>query len=113
MPIQTGLPERLAWIDDANRSEHSFLTTEDRCAFVPIPTSKQPGHPEYCDRLERSLRLAFAGYRADVRPLLRLTASTPADHLRAAARLQYQHLLAMTILDARQLAAGLRPVVVA
>lgn len=180
MPIQTGLPARLTWIDDANRGDHSFLTREDRCAFfgelqasvgwgggatnqlvanfkrtpaqiahectgerlrrhrarainqvaaalrsqftreevelrctfVPIPTSKQPGHPEYCDRLERSLRLAFSGYRADIRPLLRLTASTRADHSSAAGRLGYQHLLALTSIDARQLAGELRPVVV-
>jgi len=164
MPIQTGLPARLTWIDDTNRRDHSFLAEEDRCAFfgelqastgwgggatnqlianykrspaqighepsgerlrrhrerainevaaalrgqfsreevelrctfVPIPTSKQPGHPEYCDRLERSLRLAFTGYRADIRPLLRLTASTRADHLSADERLRYQHLLAVT-----------------
>ena len=180
MPIRTGLPEQLTWIDDVNRGDHSFLTKEDRCAFfgelqastgwgggatnqlianfkrspaqigrepcgerlrrhrerainevaaalrsqftreevelrctfVPLPTSKQPGHPEYCDRLERSLRLAFAGYRADIRPLLQLAASTRADHLSAVERLRYQHLLALTSLDVRQLAGELRPMVV-
>jgi hypothetical protein len=33
MPIQTGLPQRLTWIDDTNRSDHAFLCEEDRCAF--------------------------------------------------------------------------------
>jgi len=180
MPIQTGLPERLTWIDESNRSDHPFLRREDRCAFlgefqaregwgggetnqlianfkrphvqierepigdrlrrykeqavaevsaalrgqftreevellctfVPIPPSKQSQDPEYCDRLERTLRLAFAGYRADIRLLLRQTASTPADHLSADERISFEDLLKITVVDPRHLATALRPVIV-
>lgn len=30
--------------------------------FVPMPSSKASDHPDYCDRLLRSLTTAFAGY---------------------------------------------------
>ena len=43
---------------------------------------------------------------------MQLAASTRADHLSAVERLRYQHLLALTSLDARQLAGELRPMVV-
>jgi hypothetical protein len=48
--------------------------------WVPVPTSKCPGHPDYDQRLHRILATAFQGVPADVRPLLRQTASTEADH---------------------------------
>jgi hypothetical protein len=44
--------------------------------FIPIPPSKTPNHPDYCDRLEKTLRRAFATYDTDIRLLLRQTAST-------------------------------------
>lgn len=49
--------------------------------WVPIPTSKVCGHPEYDDRLIRTLWLAFTGYRPDIRLLLRQAESTDADHV--------------------------------
>lgn len=52
----------------------------ERYTWVPIPPSKAIGDPDYDDRLLRMLRLAFQGYDADIRPLIRQTESTPADH---------------------------------
>lgn len=52
----------------------------ERFTWVPIPPSKAIGDPDYDDRLLRTLRLALQGYNADIRPLIRQTASTPADH---------------------------------
>ncbi len=48
--------------------------------FVPVPPSKTPGHPDYCDRLARTLRLAFGGLNADIREVLMQTQSVEADH---------------------------------
>ena len=53
----------------------------ERLTWVPMPPSKVPGHPDYDDRLNRTLAIAFRGYDVDVRPLLRQAASTEADHL--------------------------------
>lgn len=80
--------------------------------FVPIPPSKAPGDPEYCDRLERTLAEAFRGYGADVRPLLRQTRSTGADHRSGGNRLGYEELLALTEVDRQQLDRPLRREVV-
>lgn len=52
----------------------------EQYTWVPIPPSKAIGDPDYDDRLLRTLHLAFRGYNADIRPLIRQTASTPADH---------------------------------
>ncbi len=52
----------------------------ERYTWVPIPPSKAIGDPDYDDRLLRTLLLAFQEYNADVRPLVRQTVSTPADH---------------------------------
>ena len=52
----------------------------ERLTWVPMPPSKVPGHPDYDDRLSRTLAKAFSGYDVDVRPLLRQAASTEADH---------------------------------
>jgi hypothetical protein len=71
--------------------------------FIPIPTSKTPGDPEYCDRLERTLCAAFRGYNADIRLLLRQTISTEADHLSGGGRSSYTELLQITEVDPTQL----------
>lgn len=52
----------------------------DRYTWVPIPPSKAVGDPDYDDRMIRTLRLAFKDFGADIRPLVRQSASTPADH---------------------------------
>jgi hypothetical protein len=52
----------------------------ERLTWVPMPPSKVRGHPDYDDRLNRTLAKAFVGYDVDVRPLLRQAASTDADH---------------------------------
>ena len=80
--------------------------------FVPIPSSKESDHPDYCDRLLRSLTTAFVGYDADVRPLLRQTRSVDADHLSAHNRISYDDLLAITEIDRTQLRTPLRQEVV-
>lgn len=55
-------------------------TSVEKLTWVPIPPSKAVGHADYDDRLMRSLAGAFSGYNADVRLLLKQTASTEADH---------------------------------
>lgn len=52
----------------------------ERYTWIPIPPSKVEGDADYDDRMLRTLRRAFQGYDADVRPLLRQTGSTAADH---------------------------------
>lgn len=74
--------------------------------FIPIATSLMRAHPDYCDRLERTLRTAF-GDTLDLRCLLRQTVSTEADHLRGL-RSGYEALLEITELDRAQLAAPIR-----
>jgi hypothetical protein len=85
---------------------------ESRCTFVPIPTSKRVDDPEYCDRLERTLRRAFDGHAADIRLLLQQTVSTVADHGSADDRISYERLLEITTLDPRCLVRPLRSLVV-
>ena len=50
------------------------------CTWVPIPPSRQPGDPDFDDRLLCTLRLAFSGYDIDLRALLRQTRNTTRDH---------------------------------
>ncbi len=102
----------VAEISEVLRGEFTREEVESLCTFVPIPTSKRPDDPRYCDRLERTLRRAFEGYRADIRPLLRQTLSTAADHRSGADRVKYERLLEITELDPQQLVTALRPVVV-
>lgn len=83
----------------------------ERCTFVPLPPSKIPGHPDYCDRGIRVLREAFHGAEADVRPLLRQTESTDADH-EAAHRISPEALAAITEVDEAQLEAPPREIIV-
>ncbi len=96
----------------ALRRQFSRVAVETRLTFVPIPTSKRPGEADYCDRLVRTLRLAFSGLEADIRPLLRQRASTRADHLSGARRSTFSELLAITELDPLQVREPLRPLVV-
>jgi predicted amidophosphoribosyltransferase len=52
----------------------------ERYTWVPIPPSKAIDDPDYDDRMLRTLRVAFQGYEADIRPLVRQSVSTAADH---------------------------------
>jgi len=82
----------------------------ERATFVPVPCSKVAGDADHDDRLLRVLAHAFRDWPADVRDLLRLTRSTPADHA-AEDRLSFDELLALTCLtDAA--ATPARPVIV-
>lgn len=46
----------------------------ERCTWVPIPPARATDHPDYDDRLARTLRRAFDGYAVDVRAVLRYAA---------------------------------------
>jgi hypothetical protein len=91
-----------------------------RLTFVPIPPSKVACDPDHCDRLERTLWMAFAsppararGYvDADIRPLLRQTRSTEPDHRSHGDRCHYKALLAITQIDAAQLITPVRDQIV-
>lgn len=87
-----------------------------RVTFVPVPPSKVPGDPDYCDRLERILRQAFPrsmGYAGlDVRLLLHQKKSTVPDHLSGGSRLRYEELLDITELDKSQLAYPVRKLII-
>ena len=56
-----------------------------------IPCSKAAADPEYDNRLAKVLASAFHGWNADVRDMLRLKHSTPADH-ESAERLAFDEL---------------------
>jgi hypothetical protein len=71
---------------------------EQGATFIPVPGSKAAGDPDHDDRMLHVLQRAFHGWAADVRPILELTESTPADHERDD-RLSYEELLAITRLD--------------
>jgi predicted amidophosphoribosyltransferase len=70
----------------------------ERMTWVPMPPSKVLGHPDHDDRLTRIMAKAFNDYDADIRPLLRQTSSTEADH-NAASRLTPDALYALTEVD--------------
>ncbi len=88
----------IADVAAALRKVLSRAAVESR-TFVPIPSSKVMHDPDHCDRLERTLDAAFSGYAADIRPMLRQTTSTQADHLSGGGRQRYQELLDITELD--------------
>jgi len=69
-----------------------------RHTWVPIPSSKLPDHPEYDDRILKTLRRAFAGYDADIRELFRQSVSTDADH-GSNSRITPESLLELLIVD--------------
>jgi hypothetical protein len=70
----------------------------ERMTWVPVPPSKVCGHVDHDDRLVRTLARAFRGCNADVRPLLRQSASTESDH-NAGSRMTPDALHALTVLD--------------
>lgn len=71
---------------------------EKSATFIPIPGSKAIGDADHDDRMWQVLRRAFQGWAADVRPMLELTRSTPADH-ETMDRLSYEELLAISRLN--------------
>jgi predicted amidophosphoribosyltransferase len=84
---------------------------ENHATIVPLPGSKANGHPDFDNRLQAILRQAFAGYNADVRPIVTQTESRPADHEHAD-RLRPSELRAITQIDeALALRAAPRPVI--
>lgn len=85
---------------------------ETALTFVPVPTSKRPDDDDYCDRLLRALERAFEGWDADIRPLLKHTGSSRADHVRHGERMRRADLERLMELDGAQLARPLRPLVV-
>ncbi|MGC1522104.1 MAG: phosphoribosyltransferase, partial [Steroidobacteraceae bacterium] len=70
----------------------------ERHTWVPIPTSKLSDHPEYDDRIVKTLRRAFAGYNVDIRELFRQSVSTDADH-GSNSRMTPEGLLELLIVD--------------
>ncbi|HEY7930321.1 MAG TPA: hypothetical protein VID71_09925 [Steroidobacteraceae bacterium] len=74
----------------------------EQASWCPIPPSGQAGTGDYDDRLLRLLRLAFAGYDADIRPLLQQSQSLPADH-RGRQRVGFGALYGIMSVDASQL----------
>jgi hypothetical protein len=99
-------------ISAALRRQFTLDEIESRCTFVPIPTSKCRDDPNYCDRLERTLRIAFDGYASDIRLLLRQRMSTCSDHCSGHDRMSYERLFEITELDPKYLVIPLRPIVV-
>jgi len=95
----------------ARRTGFARVAVDTQLTFVPIPPSALAGRSDHCDRLLRARSLAFAGWQADIRPLLRQSAATVPDHARAGARSSFAQLLAITQLDRSQLDRPLRPVV--
>jgi len=93
-------------VADALRGAISPQTVEN-ATFVPIPTSRVRGHPDYCDRLERTLRLAFCD-SLDLRFILRQIVSTKADHRSGGARSSYDTLLQITDVDPETLVHPVR-----
>jgi hypothetical protein len=65
---------------------------------VPIPPSKLPGHPDYDDRLLRTVALAKATPGLSVRELIKQRESTSADH-ESDHRQSFEELLANSYLD--------------
>lgn len=104
---------KLESISHAGNALRALVTrefVEARATFVPIPCSKSSNDPDYDDRLPRVLAHAFQGWNADVREMLRLTQSTPADH-ESADRLTFDELLRITELT-KPVETAIRPVIV-
>lgn len=71
---------------------------EQRATFVPVPGSKAAGDPDYDPRMQRVLERALQGWSADIRPMIELTKSVPADH-ETTDRIPYDELLAISKLN--------------
>jgi hypothetical protein len=98
-------------ISEVSAALPKIITTTDveQHPWIPIPPSKYFDHPDHDNRLERILRNAYQPLNADVRLILRQTASTEADHA-AGARLSPKALNAVLDVDPVTLAAApIRP----
>ena len=73
--------------------------------WIPIPTSMPREHPEFDNRLEKALHLAFADYDRDVRPALRVLGPALADHF-AGQRLRLEALQGLIAVDRAALRDG-------
>ncbi len=85
-------------IDHAAKALRNLLgrqTAEGRYSFVPVPSSKAIGDPEYDDRNAQVLQRAFSGWQCDVQPILRVRRSMRADH-ESTDRMTHDELLALT-----------------
>jgi hypothetical protein len=102
--------QAIAHAGTALRSLLTRVFVETLATFVPMPCSKALADPDYDDRLSRVLAHAFRGWDADVREMLTLTQSTPADH-ESVDRLTFDELLSITQLT-HQIGNAPRPVVV-
>ena len=92
---------KLEAIAHAGHALKTFISrefTETLATFVPIPCSKAVADPEYDNRLAKVLASAFYGWNADVRDVLNIKHSTPADH-ESVERLAFNGLLAITELE--------------
>ncbi len=97
------------------RAQFTPQDVATRYTFVPMPSSKTAGDPDFCDRLDVTLRRAFSSppyTDADIRTLLRQTRSVDADHRRTSGRISYDDLLQITEVDPAQLQAPVRPEIV-
>jgi hypothetical protein len=83
---------------------------EQNATIIPVPGSKATGDTDHDDRMLLVLQRAFHGWTADVRPMLELIQSTPADH-ETTDRLSYDALLAISRLN-DPTGYPLRPVIV-
>lgn len=83
---------------------HACRGFVEAATWVPVPPSAAAQEPDYDDRLERTLRIAFEGYDLDLRALLRQTRSTRPDHCREH-RLSFASMLRVIRPDAEALAA--------
>lgn len=112
LAVQHFKDRAVARVAGALRRQFARTAIQAALTFVPIPPSKVPGEPDHCDRLLRTLELAFSGLDADIRPLLRQRASMPADHSSRGCRIRFGELLELTELDPAQLQRPLRSLVV-
>jgi len=94
-------------IDHSARALRSLVQrswVEQIGTFVPMPTSKIPGHQDFDDRIQKLLSAAFGPLNADIRPMLLQAESTAADH-ESDERLSYAALREITRIDDAQTAA--------